>query len=191
MPGLQIVLWCSFSGNLQTPSSLGIGCKAKRRKQSPPPQWLSLPWKQLVQPQGKLFPASFGHTQHCAALYAPALPNGPVQSSQLLQGVTPLVPLPQLLLRFCHLARRATHCLPQGPNKGTNTAHPHQHRTREGPGKLLCTSTAASQTSIWVNRETHLTSRQETPYFYFFQLLLPFSSVHWHFCRIRNTRAWI
>lgn len=181
---LQLVLWCLFTRNLQSPS-LGMGCKAKCRKPSPHPRCLSLPSKQLVEPQGKLFPAI--HVQHCAAPYTAVLPNLVFPAAA---GVTPPVSLPQLPLCLCHLARKAIHCFPQGPTKGisawprasvpilTTTTHGQVWQT----ALWYC---SISPTCIWVNREAHLTPRQENPYFYFFQLLLPASSL----CRIRKSGA--
>lgn len=100
-----------------------MGCKAKHRKQRKPSWCLSLPWKQLVQPQGKLFPAMqifpllvMHSTRHLPIPQSfpknqPGLPN--------CGRVTPPVTLPQLPLCCCQLAR-TTHFIPQGPNKGTN-----------------------------------------------------------------------
>lgn len=117
-PNSDLVLLC-----WEFAKSLGMGCKAKHRKQRKPSWCLRLPWKLLVQPQGKLFPAmqmfpvlAMHSTKHLSSSQSfpnnqPGLPS--------CGRVTPPVTLPQLLLCFCQLAR-ATHFIPQGRNKGTN-----------------------------------------------------------------------
>lgn len=106
-------------------------------------------WKQLIQPQGKLFPAmqmfpvlAMHSTRHLPTSQSfpdnqPGLPS---------RGrVTPPVTLPQLLLCFCQLAR-AKHCFPQGPNKGPNA----------WPGASLPIPIGSAQREGW----------QIAPYFY-------------------------
>lgn len=100
--------------------SLGKGCKTKHRKQRKPSWCLSLPWKQLVQPQGKLFPAmqmfqilAMHGTRHLPTFQSfpdnqPGLPS--------CGRVIPPVALSQLLLCFCQLAR-ATHSIPRSQQR--------------------------------------------------------------------------
>lgn len=183
---LQIVLWSSFTGNVQSPSCLCMGYKAKHRKQSPYPQCLSLPWKPLVQPQGKLFPAV--QTLPVLAMHRTMqlLPPSPSQPFCSVFSVAPVVrppvSLPQLPLCFCHLGRRATLWFPQDPNEGASA----QPRAWQTALYFYC---RLFQTSAWVNMEAHLTHRQANTYFHF-QFVFQVSSTHWHFCRIRRMRAW-
>lgn len=168
------MLWCSFTGNVQSPALLGMGYKAKHRNQSPCLQCLSLHWKPLVQPQGKLFPAV--HTSPVSAMHRTVqllLPS-PSQPFYLVFSVAavviPPVSIPQLPLCFCHLARRATLWFPQGPTEGAS-AQPRAQQT------ALCFYCRLFQTSVWLNMEDHLTHRQENTYFYF-QFVLQVSSTH-------------